>query len=200
MLRLTTFGGLALSRDGVALTGAAAQRSRLSLLALLATAGPTGFSRDKLLLYLWPESDEERARHALKQAVYSLRRELGSEEVIVGTASLSLNPVIITSDAREFEAAIAAGDLATAERLLGRRVSLVGTVERARREATELGFSMPVALPAPSSLLVTVRTPAGAVRHREVAVDESGVRLAPGVPSLTGARVVVELLRPARPA
>ena len=114
MLRLTTFGGLALSRDGVALTGAAAQRSRLSLLALLATAGPTGFSRDKLLLYLWPESDEERARHALKQAVYSLRRELGSDEVIVGTASLSLNPVIITSDAREFEAAIAAGDLATA--------------------------------------------------------------------------------------
>jgi DNA-binding SARP family transcriptional activator/TolB-like protein len=114
MLRLTTFGGLALSRDGVALTGAAAQRSRLSLLALLATAGPTGFSRDKLLLYLWPESDEERARHALKQAVYSLRRELGSEEVIVGTASLSLNPVIITSDAREFETAIAGGDLATA--------------------------------------------------------------------------------------
>ena len=114
MLRLTTFGGLALSRDGVALTGAAAQRSRLSLLALLATAGPTGFSRDKLLLYLWPESDEERARHALKQAVYSLRRELGSEEVIVGTAALSLNPLIITSDAREFEAAIAAGDLAAA--------------------------------------------------------------------------------------
>ena len=114
MLRLTTFGGLALTRDGVALTGAAAQRSRLSLLALLATAGPTGFSRDKLLLYLWPESDEERARHALKQAVYSLRKELGSEEVIVGTAALSLNPVIITSDAREFEAAIAANDLATA--------------------------------------------------------------------------------------
>jgi DNA-binding SARP family transcriptional activator/tetratricopeptide (TPR) repeat protein len=114
MLRLTTFGGLALSRDGAALTGAAAQRSRLSLLALLATAGPTGFSRDKLLLYLWPESDEERARHALKQAVYSLRRELGAEEVIVGTASLSLNPVLITSDAREFESAVAAGDLATA--------------------------------------------------------------------------------------
>lgn len=114
MLRLTTFGGLALSRDGVALTGAAAQRSRLSLLALLATAGPTGFSRDKLLLYLWPESDEERARHALKQAVYSLRRELGADEVIVGTASLSLNPVIITSDAREFETAVASGDLATA--------------------------------------------------------------------------------------
>jgi DNA-binding SARP family transcriptional activator/TolB-like protein len=80
------------------------------LLAVLATAGPTGFSRDKLLLHLWPESDEERARHALKQAVYSLRRELGTDEVIVGTASLSLNPSIITSDARDFETAIAAGD------------------------------------------------------------------------------------------
>ena len=117
MLRLTTFGGLALSKDGTPLTGPAAQRSRLSLLAVLATAGPTGFSRDKLLLHLWPESDEERARHALKQAVYSLRRELGTDEVIVGTASLSLNPLIITSDAREFEAAIAAGDSATAAAL-----------------------------------------------------------------------------------
>jgi len=117
LLRLTTFGGLALSKDGTPLTGPAAQRSRLSLLAVLATAGPTGFSRDKLLLHLWPESDEERARHALKQAVYSLRRELGTDEVIVGTASLSLNPLIITSDAREFEAAIAAGDSATAAAL-----------------------------------------------------------------------------------
>src|SRR5260370_31837667 len=119
-MRLTTFGGLALSRDGTPLTGPAAQRSRLSLLAVLATAGPTGFSRDKLLVHLWPESDEERARHALKQAVYSLRRELGTDEVIVGTASLSLNPSIITSDARDFEAAIAAGDYAEAAALYNR--------------------------------------------------------------------------------
>ena len=117
MLRLTTFGGLALSKDGTPLTGAAVQRSRLSLLALLATAGSTGFSRDKLLLHLWPESDEERARHALKQAVYSLRRELGADDVIVGTGSLSLNPTIVSSDAREFEVAIAAGDHATATAL-----------------------------------------------------------------------------------
>lgn len=117
MLRLTTFGGLALSKDGTPLTGPAAQRSRLSLLAVLATAGPTGSSRDKLLLHLWPESDEERARHALKQAVYSLRKELGTDEVIVGTASLSLNPLVITSDAREFETAIAAADFVTAAAL-----------------------------------------------------------------------------------
>lgn len=114
MFRLTTFGGLALSRDGEVVTGAAAQRSRLTLLSLLATAGPAGFSRDKVLLHLWPEADEDRARHALKQSVYSIRRELGADDIIVGTASLSLNPTLITSDVREFEAAIAAGDLAGA--------------------------------------------------------------------------------------
>src|SRR5579862_8166972 len=117
MLRLTTLGGLALSKDGVTLTGVAVQRGRLSLLALLATAGPSGFSRDKLLLYLWPESDEERARHALKQAVYSIRRELGDDNVIVGTASLSLDPLIITSDAREFELAISSDDFSAAAAL-----------------------------------------------------------------------------------
>jgi DNA-binding SARP family transcriptional activator/TolB-like protein len=117
VLRLTTFGGLSLSRDGVPLTGAAAQRSRLALLALLASAGPGGISRDKVLLYLWPESDSERARHALKQAVYALRRDLGDDETIVGTSSLSLNPSLVDSDLREFETAIAKGDCATAAAL-----------------------------------------------------------------------------------
>jgi DNA-binding SARP family transcriptional activator len=110
LLRLTTFGGLSLSRDGQPLSGAAAQRSRLALLALLASAGPAGISRDKVLLYLWPESDTERARHALKQAVYALRRDLGDEDAIVGTSSLSLNPTLFESDLRDFESAIARGD------------------------------------------------------------------------------------------
>src|SRR4051812_43095662 len=114
MLRLITFGGLNLTRDGASLTGAAAQRSRLALLALLATAGPAGVSRDRILLLLWPESDADRARHALKQAVYSLRRELESDDVIVGTASLSLNAQLIGSDVQEFEAAIADHDFTRA--------------------------------------------------------------------------------------
>jgi len=143
-----------------------------------------------------PESAFGYNRGGTPDTVAALGRQRGFEVVVVPQFTLDGEPVR-SSDVR---AAIAAGDLATAERLLGRRVSLVGTVERARREATELGFSMPVALPAPGRYEAAVRTPAGAVRHREVAVDESGVRLAPGVPSLTGARVVVELLRPARPA
>ncbi len=110
MLRLTTFGGLALSTDGVPMTGAAAQRSRLALLALLASAGTAGISRDKLLLYLWPESDSERARNRLKQAVYSLRRDLGNDEAIVGTTTLALNAAVVESDLWDFEQAIARGD------------------------------------------------------------------------------------------
>lgn len=108
--RLLTFGGLSLMADGHPVTGAASQRSRLALLAMLARAGSTGISRDKVLAALWPESDHERARHALKQAVYSLRRDLHSETAITGTASLALDPAFITSDVRDFDDALARGD------------------------------------------------------------------------------------------
>ena len=110
MLRLLTLGGLSLVDDGVPVTGAASQRSRLALLAVLAAAGPAGVSRDKLLALLWPESDDERARHALKQGVYALRRDLGNENAIAGTATLSLDSSVVASDIREFDDAIARGD------------------------------------------------------------------------------------------
>jgi DNA-binding SARP family transcriptional activator/TolB-like protein len=109
LLHLSAFGGLALSQDGSPVTGSAAQRSRLALLAILAVAGDAGISRDKLLLYLWPESDTERGRHALKQAIYSLRRELG-EDLIQGTSSICLNRTAITTDVWQLEAAVAALD------------------------------------------------------------------------------------------
>ena len=117
MLRLLTFGGLSLVDNGVAVTGAASQRSRLALLAVMASAGAAGISRDKLLALLWPESDEERARHALKQGVYALRRDLGNENAVVGTATLSLDPTVIPSDVREFDEALARGDDLTAASL-----------------------------------------------------------------------------------
>src|SRR5437667_3565519 len=63
--RLTTLGGLALAGDAGPLAGAAAQRRSLALLALLALGRNKGVSRDKLVVYLWPESGEERAHHEL---------------------------------------------------------------------------------------------------------------------------------------
>ena len=75
-------------RDGVAVSGAAAQPRRLALLAILAAAGDTGVSRDKLLALLWPESDADSARHALSQLLFLVRRDLQNVPFVVGTAEL----------------------------------------------------------------------------------------------------------------
>src|SRR6478752_5815519 len=91
MLRLNTFGGLTLTRGTEDLTGAATQRRRLALLVLLAVAGPVGMSRDKLLAYLWPESDVERARHVLNQLLYAQRRQAGSPSLFAGQKTLRLD-------------------------------------------------------------------------------------------------------------
>ena len=58
MVELRTFGGLSLEANGAPPPGAAAQRKTLALLALLAQH-PRGLSRDKLIAYLWPETDAE---------------------------------------------------------------------------------------------------------------------------------------------
>jgi Tol biopolymer transport system component/DNA-binding SARP family transcriptional activator len=72
------------------------------MLALLAVAGDRALSRDKLAAYLWPESDEEHARNSLSQALSSLRRELGVDDVVLGSADLRLNAESIASDVQDF--------------------------------------------------------------------------------------------------
>jgi DNA-binding SARP family transcriptional activator len=89
----------------------------LALLALLAVSGELGLSRDKLLLYLWPDSDEEHARNALRQLLHTVRRGLKEPNVFLGTTDLRLNPEAATSDVGEFASALARGDLAQAATL-----------------------------------------------------------------------------------
>jgi DNA-binding SARP family transcriptional activator len=113
MLRLRTFGGLSLSRGDENLTGAITQRRRLAILALLAAAGEPGVSRDKLLAYLWPESDGDHARHVLNQLLYAQRRQVG-ESLFLGRKTLRLNPSLIWTDVRAFDVALEAGELETA--------------------------------------------------------------------------------------
>jgi predicted ATPase/DNA-binding SARP family transcriptional activator len=117
VLRLKTFGGLWLEGDEGPLTGAAAQRRRLALLATLAAAGDKGMSRDALVGLLWPEVDEARARAALSQALYALKRDTGVEDLVLGHDVLTLNSGIVWSDVSEFESAIARGDCETAASL-----------------------------------------------------------------------------------
>lgn len=114
MFRLKTLGGLSLTRDGAAggqevVAGVGSQRKALALLAILASASAHGVSRDRLLLLLWPESDTERARGALKTMVHALRRQLGPGAV-TGVAELRLDRELVSSDVERFRAALAAGD------------------------------------------------------------------------------------------
>lgn len=99
------------------MTGAAAQPRRLAVLALLARAGRPGITREKILALLWPDEPEERARRSLNQAVYSLRRDLGDEDALLGAKDLRLNLDRIEVDTIEFDDAINGNDVERAIRL-----------------------------------------------------------------------------------
>jgi DNA-binding SARP family transcriptional activator/TolB-like protein len=117
MFRLRTLGGLALERDGAPIESASAQRKALALLAVLARSdraavgGASGLDRERLMALFWPESDEERARGALRQTLHVLRRELLSPNAITGATVLRIDPGVVEVDVQRFQAALAAGDL-----------------------------------------------------------------------------------------
>jgi TolB-like protein/DNA-binding SARP family transcriptional activator len=119
MQKLRTFGGLTLEKDGVRLDDLIAQRKVLALLAVLARSGANGIGREKLMLLLWPESDMERARGALKQMLHTLRRQLSAPNLITGRSELVLDPDIISSDVGQFAEHLARNELEEAVNLYG---------------------------------------------------------------------------------
>ena len=115
MFYLKLFGSPSLERDdGAPLTGRAAQRHRVALLALLALAPAQRLSRDKLIAYLWPESDSERGRNLLNVSTYVLRAALGESALLSSGDDLRLNADVIQVDVAEFEAALERADHARA--------------------------------------------------------------------------------------
>lgn len=105
-LVLHLLGGL----DLVGHTGATPtllrQPKRVALLAYLA-AGPQGGyrRRDSLIGVFWPDSDPESARHSLRQALYVLRKGIGSSAIRTrGDEEVGLDPAAIESDAARFQA------------------------------------------------------------------------------------------------
>ena len=88
-----------------------AQPKRLALLAYLAAARPRGYrSRDTLLALFWPESDGERARNSLRQALHHLRRSLGEAAIPGrGDREVAVDPTLVECDAALFDQAIEAG-------------------------------------------------------------------------------------------
>jgi DNA-binding SARP family transcriptional activator/TolB-like protein len=112
VLRLHTLGSVFVAADsGEPLGGAAAQRRTLALLAALTLAGEGGLSRDKIVGLLWPETDPERARHSLTQALYAARRALQADDLFTVNADVRLNRQRLGCDVSELEAALDAGNL-----------------------------------------------------------------------------------------
>ena len=73
-LELYTLGGLSSRTGGGGAPEALGHTKKNALLAYLAAEPvPGAHARDTLLALFWPESDDRRARDALKQLVRSLR-------------------------------------------------------------------------------------------------------------------------------
>lgn len=89
----------------------------MALLALLAGHDPTGISRDKLLAYLWPESDSAHARNSLKQGLFSLRRAFDRRVIVPRCGLLCLDPSGVEVDVWRLESALASGREALAASL-----------------------------------------------------------------------------------
>jgi len=113
--RLQTFGTLVLRapEGGTPLADHGQQGQRLALLAVLAAGGEQGCSRDRLLLLVWPDASQQRARHSLEQLLYKMRKSMG-ESLFAGVNPLRLDPAVITSDVLDFRTRLGAGDFEAA--------------------------------------------------------------------------------------
>jgi DNA-binding SARP family transcriptional activator/TolB-like protein len=109
-IRLRTLGTLDVSGPDVrALQALVSQPKRAALLVYLAVARPSGLQRrDTLVALLWPETEQTRARHALSQIVYQLRRALGAEALVSrGDDAVGIDPGRVWCDVAAFDAALA---------------------------------------------------------------------------------------------
>jgi DNA-binding SARP family transcriptional activator len=137
----------------------------------------------------WPESTQDQARHALRQALHILRHELGEDAIVTrGEGDVTLNREIVSVDAVSFERAIHAADYRAAldlyggEFLQGYFISGVPEFERwlddertrLRELAAEAAWALAHERIAASRLVEAERTAQRALLL--VATDESEVR------------------------
>ncbi len=111
VIRLEVLGALdVLAADGRRLLSVSAQPKRVALLTYLAIEGGTRFTRrDRLVGVFWPETEQERARHALRQALYVLKQGLGGDVLETrGDDEIRVASDQLWCDATAFEQAIAA--------------------------------------------------------------------------------------------
>ena len=114
MLFVELLGTLSVRGDTGPVPLAARQKRPLGLLAILALGGKQGLSRQRIEAYLWSESPAARARHALDQAVYTIRHALGSDVILSTGHELQLNAACVRADVWDFDDAIRTREWTTA--------------------------------------------------------------------------------------
>ena len=111
VLHLNVLGAPVLRGPSGPVTGRAAYRRRIALLAILAVARRRPVGRERLIGLLWPEHPADAARHTLSESLYVLRKELGEGVFVAGGDDLSLAPEVVATDVAAFEDALEAGRL-----------------------------------------------------------------------------------------
>jgi len=128
-------------------------------------------------------------RRGTPEAVRDLGRSMGYDVALVPPLELDGRPI----RSADIRAAIAAGDLAAAARILGRAVSITGRARPLAR-GTAIEFDLPVALPPPGAYAVVVqRAGASTGLRRTLHVEPAGVTLQPALRVSPGARVRARL-------
>jgi DNA-binding SARP family transcriptional activator/TolB-like protein len=107
MFYVRVFGGVSVEGPDGVLTELSPRHQELAVLALLTTT-PRQIARDKLLAFLWSESDSRRARNSLNVAIHELRKALGRDTILSINDDLCLNTEVVDSDVARFRRAVAA--------------------------------------------------------------------------------------------
>ena len=104
-----------LAEDGRSLLSLLTQPKRVALLSYLAARVGEFKRRDSIIGVFWPDVDQERGRHALRQAIYGLRRSLGPKVIESrGAEEVGLSRGKLWCDASAFVEALDAGRSAEA--------------------------------------------------------------------------------------
>jgi len=117
MFTLNLLGGAAFQGVDGPVSGRAAHKRRVALLAILASARGRTVGRERIIGLLWPEHRSDAARHLLSESLYVLRKELGEAAFVSSGDEVGLNGAVVRSDLEEFAGCVEAGEVERAARL-----------------------------------------------------------------------------------
>jgi DNA-binding SARP family transcriptional activator/TolB-like protein/tetratricopeptide (TPR) repeat protein len=109
VISIHVLGAPVVRRPDGPVSGRAAHRRRLALIAILAAARGRPVGRERIIGLLWADSPGDAARHSFSEGLYVLRKDLGDESFVVLGDEVALNPAHVRSDLDDFERAVEEG-------------------------------------------------------------------------------------------